>query len=50
MPFPADLDARYQHFTEADLTGLRAIGCDVSMTQLEDGVVEMFAGTEAIYA
>jgi ADP-L-glycero-D-manno-heptose 6-epimerase len=50
VPFPADLDARYQHFTEADLTGLRAIGCDVPMTQLEDGVLEMFAEAEPVYA
>lgn len=38
MPFPADLNSRYQHFTEADLTGLRELGCDLEMTQLEEGV------------
>lgn len=43
VPFPADLTARYQHFTEADLTGLRATGCDLQFTQLEDGVRETFA-------
>ena len=46
MPFPADLNARYQHFTEADLTGLRAIGCDVEMTPLEEGVRETFSEKE----
>ncbi len=40
VPFPKDLDGRYQHFTEADLTGLRALGCDIKMTELEAGVAE----------
>lgn len=43
IPFPADLDARYQHFTEADLTGLRATGCDLPFTSLEEGVRLTFA-------
>lgn len=43
MPFPPDLNARYQHFTEADLTGLRATGCDLEMTPLEEGVRETFS-------
>ncbi len=43
IPFPADLDARYQHFTEADLAGLRATGCDFQFTGLEEGVNETFA-------
>lgn len=47
MPFPADLNARYQHFTEADLTSLRASGCDLEMTPLEDGVRETFREQEA---
>jgi ADP-L-glycero-D-manno-heptose 6-epimerase len=42
IPFPEDLKNRYQHFTEADLTGLRATGCDVAMTPLEEGVRETF--------
>jgi ADP-L-glycero-D-manno-heptose 6-epimerase len=46
MPFPADLEARYQHFTEADLTGLRKTGCGIPMTTLEDGVRETFAQAE----
>jgi ADP-L-glycero-D-manno-heptose 6-epimerase len=44
IPFPADLEGRYQHFTEADLSGLRALGCDLPMTRLEDGIAETFAG------
>jgi ADP-L-glycero-D-manno-heptose 6-epimerase len=43
IPFPADLEGRYQHFTEADLTGLRALGCDLAMTGLEEGIVETCA-------
>ena len=42
VPFPADLEGRYQHFTEADLTGLRELGCDVQMTGLEEGIVETY--------
>ena len=43
VPFPADLEGRYQHFTEADLTGLRGAGCTLENTSLEQGVVETFA-------
>jgi ADP-L-glycero-D-manno-heptose 6-epimerase len=43
IPFPEDLNNRYQHFTEADLSGLRATGCDLEMTPLEDGVRETFS-------
>ncbi|HTX75359.1 MAG TPA: ADP-glyceromanno-heptose 6-epimerase [Terracidiphilus sp.] len=43
IPFPDDLSARYQHFTEADLTALRNTGCDVPFTPLEEGVRETFA-------
>jgi ADP-L-glycero-D-manno-heptose 6-epimerase len=42
IPFPADLEGRYQHFTEADLTGLRELGCDLEMTGLEEGIVETY--------
>lgn len=48
IPFPSDLEARYQHFTEADLTGLRATGCDFKFTPLEDGVRETFAAEPAL--
>lgn len=47
IPFPADLHERYQHFTEADLTGLRQTGCDFAFTSLEDGVRETFAESAA---
>jgi ADP-L-glycero-D-manno-heptose 6-epimerase len=46
IPFPADLQERYQHFTEADLTGLRATGCDLEMTPLEEGVRATFREQE----
>ena len=48
IPFPGDLEGRYQHFTEADLTGLRERGCDVEMTPLEEGIVETYATLRAI--
>jgi ADP-L-glycero-D-manno-heptose 6-epimerase len=43
IPFPADLEGRYQHFTEADLTGLREQGFDREMTSLEVGIMETYA-------
>ncbi len=48
IPFPADLESRYQHFTEADLTGLRATGCDRAFTPLEEGVRATFAAEPAL--
>ncbi len=48
VAFPADLEGRYQHFTEADLSGLRELGCDVAMTGLEAGVRETFATMDSI--
>jgi ADP-L-glycero-D-manno-heptose 6-epimerase len=50
VPMPADLTSRYQHFTEADLTGLRATGCDLEFTPLEQGVRETCAAQEDILA
>lgn len=39
IPFPDDLVGRYQHFTQADVTHLRASGIpDAPSVQLEDGV------------
>jgi ADP-L-glycero-D-manno-heptose 6-epimerase len=43
VPFPADLVGRYQHFTEADLTGLRDLGYLSEMIPVELGVKETFA-------
>jgi ADP-L-glycero-D-manno-heptose 6-epimerase len=48
IPFPPELEGRYQHFTEADLTGLRELGCDLQMTALEDGVAETCATLRAL--
>lgn len=48
VPFPADLEGRYQHFTEADLTGLRELGCNLQMTSLEDGIAQTFAALDEI--
>jgi ADP-L-glycero-D-manno-heptose 6-epimerase len=42
IPFPADLEGRYQHFTEADLRSLRALGYDSPMTELETGIMETY--------
>ena len=43
VPFPGDLKNRYQHFTEADISGLRAAGYTKPFTELEDGVRQTFA-------
>ena len=48
IPFPQDLDARYQHFTEADLHALRSTGCGYRFTPLEEGVRETFATLAAM--
>lgn len=42
IPFPADLQGRYQHYTHADLTGLRELGYGAPMTDIETGVRETF--------
>jgi ADP-L-glycero-D-manno-heptose 6-epimerase len=43
IPFPGDLKNRYQHFTQADVTGLRAAGYTAGFMPLEDGVKQTFA-------
>ncbi|MDE3104607.1 MAG: ADP-glyceromanno-heptose 6-epimerase [Acidobacteriota bacterium] len=43
IPFPGDLKNRYQHFTEADVTTLRAAGYTAPFTELEEGVRLTFA-------
>lgn len=48
VPFPEDLEGRYQHFTEADLTSLRQLGYNAEMTSLEPGIVETFATLQEI--
>jgi ADP-L-glycero-D-manno-heptose 6-epimerase len=42
IPFPGDLKNRYQHYTQADVTGLRAAGYTAPFTTLEDGVRQTF--------
>lgn len=42
MPFPKDLEGRYQHYTEADLTALRELGYNLPFTSLEDGIQQTF--------
>jgi ADP-L-glycero-D-manno-heptose 6-epimerase len=38
VPFPAHLKGAYQSYTQADLTQLRASGCDVEFRTVETGV------------
>jgi ADP-L-glycero-D-manno-heptose 6-epimerase len=43
IPFPGDLKNRYQHYTQADVAGLRAAGFVAPFTTLEEGVRQTFA-------
>ncbi|OUD15248.1 ADP-glyceromanno-heptose 6-epimerase [Thioflexithrix psekupsensis] len=38
IPFPATLQGRYQSFTEADMSAVRDLGCDVAFRSVEIGV------------
>jgi ADP-L-glycero-D-manno-heptose 6-epimerase len=40
IPFPEHLKGAYQEFTQADLTKLRATGCDVEFKNVAQGVAE----------
>ena len=40
IPFPEHLKGAYQEFTQADLTNLRAAGCDVKSKTVSEGVAE----------
>jgi ADP-L-glycero-D-manno-heptose 6-epimerase len=40
IPFPPALLGKYQSYTQADLTRLRAAGCDVEFRPVEHGVAE----------
>jgi len=42
IAFPDDLNERYQHFTEADVSGLRGAGYTAPFTELEAGIKETF--------
>ena len=48
IPFPGDLKNRYQHYTQADISGLRAAGYTAPFTTLEDGVKQTFAEEPAV--
>jgi ADP-L-glycero-D-manno-heptose 6-epimerase len=48
IPFPGDLKNRYQHYTQADISGLRAAGYAAPFTTLEDGVKQTFAEEPAV--
>jgi ADP-L-glycero-D-manno-heptose 6-epimerase len=40
IPFPRELEGKYQSFTEADLSGLRGAGYDRPFSSLEDGIAQ----------
>jgi ADP-L-glycero-D-manno-heptose 6-epimerase len=40
IPFPENLRGRYQSFTEADMSALRAAGCDHKFMTVEQGVAK----------
>ena len=53
IPFPEHLAGRYQSFTEADVSSLRAAGYERSFRTVEEGVaryMEVLNGGEAAYA
>jgi ADP-L-glycero-D-manno-heptose 6-epimerase len=47
IPFPGDLKNRYQHYTQAEISGLRAAGYLAPFTSLEEGVKQTFASEPA---
>ena len=42
IPFPGDLKNRYQHYTQADIAGLREAGYTEPFTSLEEGIKQTF--------
>ena len=38
VPFPDHLKGKYQAYTQADLSQLRAAGCDLAFQPLEEGI------------
>jgi ADP-L-glycero-D-manno-heptose 6-epimerase len=42
VPFPGDLKDRYQHYTQAEISGLRAAGYSAPFTRLVEGVQQTF--------
>ncbi|NAW77597.1 ADP-glyceromanno-heptose 6-epimerase [Vibrio sp. V33_P6A3T137] len=43
IPFPEHLKGAYQEYTQADLTKLRAAGCDMTFKTVAEGVAEYMA-------
>ncbi|WP_217532931.1 ADP-glyceromanno-heptose 6-epimerase [Vibrio metschnikovii] len=43
IPFPEHLKGAYQEYTQADLTKLRAAGCDVTFKTVAEGIAEYMA-------
>jgi ADP-L-glycero-D-manno-heptose 6-epimerase len=48
IPFPADLAGRYQHFTEADISSLRALGYAAPFTGLAPAIGETFTAEKSL--
>ena len=44
IPFPEALRGKYQCYTQADLTALRAAGCEHAFADVQTGVSQYFAG------
>ena len=44
IDMPEVLRGKYQYYTQADMSRLRAAGYDAPMTPLEDGVADYVAG------
>jgi ADP-L-glycero-D-manno-heptose 6-epimerase len=47
IPFPESLRGKYQSFTQADLTRLRAAGYDAAFTPLEEGIRQLMAASDS---
>jgi ADP-L-glycero-D-manno-heptose 6-epimerase len=47
IPFPDALRGRYQSYTQADLTALRATGCDHAFADVQTGVASYMAALSA---
>ncbi len=46
IPFPKELEGKYQSFTQADVTALRSAGYARAFTSLEDGIAAYWAEVE----
>jgi ADP-L-glycero-D-manno-heptose 6-epimerase len=47
FPFPESLKGKYQSFTQADVSGLRAAGFKPQFAAVETGIAESVGGWEA---